>query len=143
MAFTRLETHADHALFQGQVSGLLATCYENERPLLGLAGLLDWRFMGEISYHLRQGSLSGKEGELTYFPLKKGGKLFHIFLLGCGPNSVPGSRQPPGVRSFSKALEAIRKSRIEPIAISLDDFGNPDQKTWSGFENDLQICLVN
>src|SRR6478609_4308938 len=79
-----LEMEPDHALFDGKIQGLVLTCYENERPLQGLAGLLDWRFEGALSRGVRAGLITGKPGECTYVPVAKGGRMFHLILAGGG-----------------------------------------------------------
>jgi len=72
-AFSTLEMDADLALFGDQIQGVVVLCYENERPLQGLAGLLDWRFRGELSRAIQRGVLTGKSGECVYLPIRKPG----------------------------------------------------------------------
>jgi hypothetical protein len=61
---------AHELLFQGEVQGLILSIYENERPMRGLAGVVDWKLCGEISSLLRLGGLSGKLGTCTYIPVQ-------------------------------------------------------------------------
>ena len=84
MSETLKQLSAEEVLINHQVDALVATVSENERPLLGLAGLLDWRFQGAISACLRAGAITGKIGECVYFPVSKNGQLYKILLLGVG-----------------------------------------------------------
>ena len=56
------------SLFPGSVAEapantILALIPEDERPLRGDAGLVDWRLCGLISKHLRSGYVTGQLGE--------------------------------------------------------------------------------
>lgn len=121
-----IELSADEALFRGQIQGLVASFHENERPLSGLAGLLDFRFQGAVSRRLRDGAISGKPGECAYFPLVKAGAVYHLILIGAGSSDAPGSRThlPP------ESAEALRKNllclKLPRLGVSRGDFGNAD-----------------
>src|SRR5690348_6225295 len=88
-----LDISADQALFSGAVQGFVITCFENERPPNGLAGLVDWRLHGAISYYLQEGAVTGKLGECTYFPFTRNGVTYHFVLVGAGESSQPGGRK--------------------------------------------------
>src|SRR4051812_21066827 len=89
-----IELEAERALFEGKLQGMVLTCFQNERPLRGLAGLLDWRFEGAISQVLRAGFVTGKPGECAYLPIQRNGKTFHLFLGGGGHLPSDGKRGP-------------------------------------------------
>jgi hypothetical protein len=106
-------TAADEALFQGLVDGLVVAVPSNEAPLLGLAGLLDWRFHGAISQfhsltHANNESLGfkGSKGELTLVPLQHRGKTFKALLVGVGACPKPGIRTQEGLDPIARGLRA-------------------------------------
>lgn len=114
---------ADTALFSGKLKGLVVACYENERPLLGLAGLLDWRFRGAISSCLQAGKVTGKAGECTYFPYSLHGRTYHILLVGAGKTSSPGKRGPLPQESFDALKRNLVSLRVSKIGVSELDLG--------------------
>src|SRR3954462_11322176 len=44
--------------------------FEDERPVRGTAGLLDWRLAGQISRLMQTGFVVGTKGEVVMFPLR-------------------------------------------------------------------------
>ncbi len=119
-----LNIDADRALFEGQISNLVLTFYENESPPCGLLGLLDWRFHGKISKFIRQGALSGQLGECSYLPFKKNDRVFHLLLIGAGAAQKPGLRLPlakTALKVLEKNLSALKWSKI---GVSKSDFGD-------------------
>lgn len=118
----------DEALFttqnsDGTLSGMIATFHVNERPLQGVAGLLDWRFQGAISSFLRSGALTGQEGECAYIPIHRGQRLFHLLLLGSGSSKNPGVRQRPSARALQVLKDNLERLKIKDLGLSLADFG--------------------
>ena len=119
-----LKTSPIDALFNGEVQGIVAACYENERPLAGLLGVVDWHFHGLISKAVKSGAITGKAGECVYFPVKKNDRVYHIILAGAGRTALPGERtQIP-----EETLELLKKNLIQmklpKVGISRLDFGN-------------------
>jgi hypothetical protein len=119
-----LEMSPDRALFEGKVQGLVATCYQNERPLSGLAGLLDWRFQGAISNCLRIGAFSGEPGECVYLPVTRNERTYHLILAGCGYTSAHGSRVHVPPETLTLLRKNLASLRIPQIGVSRGDFGN-------------------
>jgi hypothetical protein len=117
-------TEVEKALFEGQVSGLAVTFYQNERPLYGLAGQLDWRFHGAISYHIRKGVISGAVGECVYFPFTRRGSTYHIILTGGGLADHPGQRDALPIESLHALQKNLSSLGLTKIGISKADFGN-------------------
>jgi hypothetical protein len=131
-----MELDAEKALFveasvdspgTPELDGLAVTFYENERPLRGLVGLLDWRFHGAISDYVRAGAVSGKSGECVYLPIRSAGghgeKVYHLILVGAGSASEPGARR----KLSSEALQQLKKNlaslKLKKIGVSKQDFG--------------------
>ena len=113
--------------FQGEAQCIAASVFENERPLRGIAGWLDWRFQGALSEGLRKGILTGKAGECGYVPVTRAGKLFHIVLAGGG--KLTAAEKESGKRAELPAAtwEALKKNlaslKLGKIAISREDMG--------------------
>jgi len=76
--------------------------FEDERPLRGAAGLLDWRLCGRVSRWLSAGVLSGRAGEsvLTTAPEKL--PFQRLYFYGLGP------MQGFDERRYRVALKAMR-----------------------------------
>ncbi len=64
---------------------LLVPLPEDERPLCGDAGWIDWRLCGEISQRLLSGYVTGKMGEAILFPGHAPLRAARLLLLGVGP----------------------------------------------------------
>lgn len=137
-----LQIDAEQAMFGGQLNGLIATCYENERPLQGVAGLLDWRFKGLISSYIRSGAISGKRGECIYIPGQTEDRLYHMILLGCGTTPKAGCREgipDEGIEVLKKNLSTLK---IDKIGLSLSDFGGIPEKEISKTFREASLCIV-
>jgi hypothetical protein len=72
----------DHA---GDV--LVLTAFSDERPLAGLAGLVDWRLQGALSEWMMNGFATGRANERVLYPTR--GRLSQRFVLmiGLGPRA--------------------------------------------------------
>lgn len=70
------------------LSGVESLCCfvtEDERPLSGAAGFLDWRLCGELSRVLRSGFFIGRPGERLLLPSSGRVPARRLFLVGLGP----------------------------------------------------------
>lgn len=119
-----LEINADVALFSGQVKGIVATFHQNERPLHGLSGLLDWRLQGAISRQLGAGSLLGKQGECVYIPHTRHGITYHLLLIGAGTSAAPGARASLDPETLSVLRNNLANLKLDKMAVSRSDFGD-------------------
>lgn len=59
-------------------------CFEDERPLQGLAGLVDWRTGGALSALLRDGFYTARAGEDLLWPGRRTLPMRRLVLLGLG-----------------------------------------------------------
>jgi hypothetical protein len=80
----------DVDLFAGPVQrapgdALLLLLPEEERPLRGDAGIVDWRLAGKISKLLSSGFCSGQFGEATLMPADARLAAGRVLLVGVGP----------------------------------------------------------
>lgn len=114
----------EKALFDGQVQGVIAVFYENERPLRGLAGVLDWRFHGVLSQFILAGAMSGKKGECAYLPISRNGSTFHLLLAGAGQNSSPGARPHIPQEALQYLHRNLRSLGALRVGVSRSDFGS-------------------
>jgi hypothetical protein len=115
----------ENALFTGQIQGLVATFFQNERPPRGLAGRLDWHFQGAISRHIQAGAISGKLGECVYLPLKHRQSTFHLILLGCGEAHSQGARGSVNKKHLEMLKKNLLSLKWKSAGISRSDFGSP------------------
>jgi hypothetical protein len=123
-----LESPAESALFEGQVPGLVVACYQNERPLKGLAGLLDWRFEGFLSRCLREGVFSGQPGECAYLPLQRAGRVYHLLVVGAGPVPRDRDRGPLPEATIAALVKSLENLRLPSVGMSREDLGGIDEK---------------
>lgn len=72
------------------LGGELIACglFEDERPLRGMAGLLDWRMAARISRHLETGGLAGRLGEVVLLPGRPRVPFEKLILFGLGPRDA-------------------------------------------------------
>ena len=136
------EMNPDRALFEGKIEGIVATCYANERPLRGLAGLLDWRFGGMISDCIRKGIITGAVGECVYLPVKKRQKSYHLFLVGCGHTPSPGMRKGVPEQALEKLRTNLSSIQLNPIGISQQDFGGEDKEYFNRNFKGVPVWIV-
>jgi hypothetical protein len=137
-----LEIDGDKALFEGKLQGLVVACYEDERPLQGLLGILDCRFHGTISRCLKAGAITGRKGECTYFPVTRRGKTYHLILAGAG-HLKPGHKR---AEIPAETFEVLRKNlvglRLKEIGISKSDFGGVDEDYLSRKMKGIELWIV-
>jgi len=87
------------SLFPGSVveapaDTILVPLPEDERPLRGDAGLVDWRLCGRISEQLRSGYVSGALGEAALLPGSRPLSPARILLVGTGKPPARGGARP-------------------------------------------------
>ena len=135
-----IDSSAPKALFEGKIDALVTTCYQNERPLQGLSGELDWRFHGEISFFVREGRITGELGECTYLPIRKKERTYHLFVVGGGFSNEPGNRNTLSKENLSAFKLNIEKLNLKRIGVSKSDFGG--SVDFPSFEKGVEVCLL-
>lgn len=118
-----LEGTLDGALFDGRVQGVITPFYENERPMLGLAGTFDWRFEGAGSQALRAGAIIGRAGECVYLPVERAGRLYHWILIGGGFLATHGRRGLLPDEAFAALKKNLTKLGLSSVGASRKDLG--------------------
>lgn len=92
--------------------------FEDERPLRGSAGLLDWRLAGRLSRLIKAGRFSGASGESLLLP-PPGARLpfKRLLLIGLGKSAEFGeARYRAEVRRMTEVLAGLAVARwvVEP-----------------------------
>ena len=123
------------------------TIWSDERPMRGLAGLLDWRLGGRLSGLLKSQFMLGDLGETVLVPGKPHLAFDKVLLLGLGPRSAFGvGTFRESILRMARALEGMRVRRavvelpgrsagaIEPedaITLALDCLGtSAEHDAW-------------
>ncbi len=75
--------------------------FKDERPLRGLAGLLDWRLAGRLSRLAKETFLQGDTGEVLALPVRPRLPFDKALVVGLGPRASFGDA------TCKKALERI------------------------------------
>lgn len=92
---------------------------EDERPLWGLAGLLDWRMRAALSRHLRAGHLEGRGDEALLMTASPGHRASRLFAFGLGPRAK--STEERFARRAKTACESLRKAGVARVAIGIPE----------------------
>jgi hypothetical protein len=121
--------------------------WSDERPIRGLAGLLDWRLGGRMSALLQSGFFRGEPGETLLVPGKPHVPFEKVLVVGLGCRAdFNEERFRQGLLHIASALERlrIRKAVVElpgrgggaiapepAITLTLESVGaSPEHDTW-------------
>lgn len=101
------------------LSGTEAVCCfvtEDERPLPGAAGFLDWRLCGELSRVLKSGFFSGEPGDALLLPTAGRVPARRVFAVGLGKASKVTAG---GVgHALEKAAAMLTKAQVSSVALA-------------------------
>jgi hypothetical protein len=97
-------------LDETSVEACVCAIWSDERPMRGLAGLLDWRFGGRLSALLKSGFVRGDLGEVLLVPGKPHVPFEKVLVVGLG------SRQTFADEPFRQAMTRIA-STLEGMRI--------------------------
>lgn len=102
------------------LSGVDTLCLfvgEDERPLRGLAGLVDWRLCGGLSRLLLNGFFQGAAEDCVLMPSENRLPTFRIFVLGLG-RTQPASMDR--VRAaLTRAAQTLNKAKVSSVALEV------------------------
>jgi len=107
---------------------------EDERPLGGAAGFVDWRLCGQLSRLLVDGFFRGARGESLLLPSNGRIGAPRLVVLGLGPG---GEALHPGVlrTALSQAADVLNRARVDSVALELPGRGvMPPQERTSAFD---------
>lgn len=96
--------------------GYLLFIAEDERPLQGLAGLVDWRLAGGLSRLILAGGFVGRERERT---LASPDGRTRVLVFGLGP-SASITRDSLDMAA-SAAAEALARARLSRVAVGVPE----------------------
>lgn len=123
-----------------EVSAEVVACgiYRDERPLAGLAGLVDWRLAGRLSRLAKQGFLLGEVGELLAVPVRPRLPFDKLLVAGLGPRGSFGDA------TFQKVLErtigAIEGLHVKKAVVELP--GRGDEAITAERATELLLDLI-
>jgi hypothetical protein len=97
---------------------VIACCiWSDERPMRGLAGLLDWRLAGRISRLAKERFVKGDAGELLCMQGKPRLPFDKVLLVGAGPR---GAFDPAACRRATAALlNALEGLHVKRAVVEL------------------------
>jgi hypothetical protein len=79
-----------HAIDDITAEVIACAIWEDERPLRGLAGLLDWRLSGRVSRLARTEFIRGEIGQLLCMQGRPRLPFDKVLVVGCGPRETFG-----------------------------------------------------
>lgn len=101
--------------------GIDALCLfipEDERPLRGLAGFVDWRLCGSLSKILRLERYTGALGDPLLFPIFRGLSVRRAFCFGLGPQCAFQAEDMLG-SLLQKAMSVLGRAGCQSCALEL------------------------
>lgn len=96
---------------------LVAPLLEQERPLRGAAGRLDWRLCGHLSEMVRREAFDGSEGEVVLVPTVARARAPRALLVGVGPRQGFGPRRLRGAVERAVLRAAAMRAGIVAVAV--------------------------
>lgn len=98
---------------------------EDERPLTGTAGFVDWRLCGGLSRVLQDGFFKGIEGESLLVPTAGRFPVGRAFVVGLGPRAKLDA-QAVG-RALERAAAILGKAKVGSVALEIPGDGAVDE----------------
>jgi len=96
--------------------------WRDARPLVGLAGLLDWRLAGRLSRLAKQGFLLGEVGELLAVPVRPRLPFDKLLVAGLGPRSAFG--EATFKRVLERTMDALSGLHVKKAVVELPGRGD-------------------
>ncbi len=101
---------------------LACAIWQDERPMRGVAGLLDWRLAGSLSQLARRDLLKGELGEVVFVPGRPRLAFEKLLVFGLGPRS--GFGEGTSRRVVSHMLRALEGLRVRRAVVELPGRGD-------------------
>jgi hypothetical protein len=98
---------------------------EDERPLRGAAGLVDWRLCGALSRLIRARRTRGARGDAVLMPADGGLLAERVLALGLGP--VAQCDQAAGLDAVVEALARAAALRVRSLALPAPFVAEPGE----------------
>lgn len=109
------------------VDSLCLFVAEDERPLRGTAGYVDWRMCGALSRVLRGGFFTGSSGDCLLIPTEGRIAMSRIFAIGIGERQRFGTEALGEV--LSNAAGVLTKAQVATVALEIPGAGAVDEST--------------
>jgi hypothetical protein len=104
------------AIDQAAAESLCLFVGSDERPLTGLAGLVDWRLTAKLSKLVRGGQLTGEAGEAVLTSPGPRLSFRKMFLFGIGPSAQSDEQLQAHV---AEALRKLANAGVKDAALQL------------------------
>ncbi|MEW5851953.1 MAG: hypothetical protein AB2A00_24410 [Myxococcota bacterium] len=109
-------THASLAALDAlEVDSLVLVLPEDERPLLGAAGLLDWRMCGWLSRTVLAGTVKGLRSERVLTHASGRVPVQRVFVFGGGPKQEMARNLPALIPEIARV---VADAGSEKVALS-------------------------
>jgi hypothetical protein len=100
-----------------QTQLLVLPFFSDERPLLGTAGLVDWRLCGALSRKLMSGYIKGSFGEKALLTTPPKLQADGLLLVGLGDSSAFGTRTAK--QACLLIGDALTEAKVSTAALAL------------------------
>jgi len=98
---------------------------EDERPLRGVAGYLDWRLCGQLSRVLQARFFVGELGDCLLLPSDGRIAMPRVFVMGLGRRRVSSA----GLGSaLEEAARTLSRAKVEAVALEVPGAGVLDER---------------
>lgn len=111
------------------LSGVDSLCLfvgEDERPLSGISGYVDWRLCGALSRVLLRGFFTGAEGDTLLLPTAGRLPMPRVFVVGVGRSSNPTPERVG--QALHTAAAMLSRAKVQGVALELPGSGSLDDK---------------
>lgn len=95
--------------------------FEDERPLRGLAGLLDWRLAGRLSRLAKETFLRGDAGEVLALPVRPRLPFDKALVVGLGPRASFGDAVCK--KALARIFDALAGLHVKKAMVELPGRG--------------------
>ena len=118
---------------------LVLSAFSDDRPLRGLAGLVDWRLCGTLSRFIQSSKAIGDYGERVLLP--SGGRLPHakVLMMGLGPRAQHRADRAMSIaRDAAKTVVGLGCHTFTSGLFGLEDLPTPLDRTAPDLVSELQ-----
>jgi hypothetical protein len=123
---TSIEKNAEDVLLSNSENDrdrlLICSLFEDQRPLKGAAGLIDWRLRGFLSHFVVNGKISGRYEELTFVPIQVRDQRRKLLLVGLGSSREAAGEETAAAPILKKMTQTVKQLNISKVAISISSF---------------------
>lgn len=104
------------------VDSLCVLLGEDDRPLPGSAGFVDWRMCGRLSRLLQEGFFTGKREDSLLVPIGEVVRVPRLFAVGLGRSG--GLTEATLAEALGRAAAVLSRARVEGVALELPGEGH-------------------